>query len=91
LYDLNHDLIEYHDPAAVIVVDISCRTLIRSLYGLTRVATIPEKGVRLMEHFVDSKRPWVVCRHWTGNVRPPLTNADKEEMRQYIQRLKIKR
>lgn len=81
---LNRQLIEAHSPLAVIVVGVGAKYtgLLPSVYGLRHVHSVASsKGGRLIEHYEDSERPWIFCKHWTG-AWP--SKAEKETMGAYI-------
>lgn len=65
---LNKELIDAHQPKAVVALGISLSALFARLYGLTHKATLRStKGDRVVERFTDGHRDWLIVRHWTGS------------------------
>src|SRR5208337_668690 len=63
----NKILLEEYQPAAVIVTGIGNDRRIADMFNLTHIKTYPDDdNVRLVEHYHDGHRPWLITRHWTG-------------------------
>ena len=66
--DLNRELIDAHQPRAVVAPGIGYASLLAKLHGLKHEETVrAANGHRLVERFSDGHRAWLVTKHWTGS------------------------
>lgn len=85
--ELNIDLINIHQPEAVVFAGISYTTKapwvprLYKLRGPNNVTTATGSNDRLVEVYDDGKRPWLFTRHWSS---ARIRSLDKPIIKQTI-------
>ena len=83
---LNDELIDFHQPQAVVLPGLGLHKLVQSLYALEHVRSVPgRQGRSFIEHYERGGRPWVFTRHWSGSFG--FSNEDKDGIGRYLRSL----
>lgn len=83
---LNKELIEIHNPRAVIFVGLKFIREIGDLYGLRPAGEVvlfkkPGRTGRLIAPYRDGNgRPWIFMKHWSAR----LSSVEKQKMADYV-------
>jgi hypothetical protein len=80
--EMNLDLIDVYQPAAVVLPGLTHVKLVQNLYGLTPVSVVHDGSRRVAELYTDGARPWVFTKHWTAAFG--FSKAQREMAREAI-------
>ena len=81
-------LLEVHQPPLIVFTGLTYRQYPVDLFSLQGPVhkVVGRSGKCVVQHYTDGKRPWLICKHFSGSSF--MTRDEADDIKQYIRKVR---